>query len=372
MAKQTININGSASQMVDNINSNFNELYQGAGGSSSIDGLPTKRVKVYDVMGRGGQGVGSPTIVACSIKTGTKYIIEHSLRGSNWQFEIISTYLNGSVVQEMLRTQGGTTSKGGYNIEIEATADADSFGITAYSDGVVNIYHYEDVPTRGATKKKKKRWLVLGDSITTEHSSFAEYGYGELVAKSLGMLRENMSSGGKVMSYFYNLIDNYPENFDLITIMLGTNNQGYNCAIGSLNDTIYQNGTYDSNSSFFAQTQLLYEKLRLKYPKSVIAFITPIKRSQGVSDGYSENGLGLTTEPYAQAVKSVCDYYSIPCIDIFNAIDPRTETARTNFFLSSSDGTHPNALGHELFIAPIVEARLREIAPFYFNDFEND
>jgi lysophospholipase L1-like esterase len=369
MAKKVININGSATQMTDDINSNFNELYQGAGGGgSSIDGLPTRRVKVYDVMTRSGQGVGAPTLVSCSIKAGTKYIIEKSQRGTNWSFEIISTYSNGSVVQEMLRTQGGTTSKGGYNVEIEATADADSFGITAYSEGYVNIYHYENVPTLGAARWLGKKWLVLGDSITTEHDQFAEYGYSELVAKSLGMQRENMAVGGVVSNYFYNKIDNYSNDYDLITIMLGTNDQGYSCAIGALNDSVYQGGDPTPNSSFIARLQLFYEKLRLKYPKSVIAFITPIKRSQGVSNGYSTNGLGLTTEPYAQAVKSVCDYYSIPCIDIFNAIDPRTETARTNFFLSSSDGTHPNALGHELLIAPIVEARLREIAPFYFND----
>lgn len=370
MAKKTIDISGTATQMVGDINDNFVELY-------SVPIVPTKRVRVYDVMTRRGNGVGNVDFIECNIKAGNKYIVEKSESGSNWQYELIATADSNKVqVQEMLRTVSGTTSVGGYNIEIEATSDASYFSIESYSTGAVNIYHYEDVPTLGATRWLGKRWLVIGDSITTEHIGLADHGYSELCAKSLGMQRENMAISGttsvnwlQVSGAVSKAWSSYSLDYDLITVMLGTNDQGYSCPIGSLNDAEYAKGAVNVGASYIARLQLLYEKLRSMYPMSVIAFITPIKRYDVSNSRYQTNALGLTTEPYADAVKTVCDYYSIPCIDIFNTIDPRTAEARENFFMSASDGTHPNATGHELFIAPIVEARLREIAPFYFNDW---
>lgn len=368
MAKQTININGSASQMVDNINSNFNELYQGAGGGSS-SGLKTKHVKVYDVMGRGYRGGGAGTVyIPCDIIAGRKYIIEQSATGSIWsKLKVTTTDANKQTIQTMMNVD---TSVGEFGEEIAATSDAAYFGIFSYSGGYVDIYHYEDIPVIGSTRWLGKRWLVIGASMSTEHQDYADVGYPELVATALGMFKENHSISGQTVDGFYNRIDSYGNDFDLISVLLGTNDHGYSCPVGSINDSVYQSGT--PGQSYIARLQLLYEKLRLKFPKSVIVFITPIKRYDVTNDRYMTNALGLTTEPYAEAMRTVCKYYSIPCIDIFNAIDPATAAARENFFVSASDGTHPNDIGQALFIAPIVEAKLREIAPFYFNDFEND
>lgn len=363
MAKKIIDISGTATQMLNDINSNFDELYQGEGGGSgsSISGLPTKHVKVYDVMTRGGQGFGSPVIVSCNIKKSTKYIIEKAEVGTNWDYEIVTTYSNGSSVQEMLRTQGGTTSKGGYDIEIEATADADTFRIDSYYTGVISIYHYEDVPDLG-NRWLGKRWLLLGDSISTEHGTYAQVGYGELVANTLGMYRSNRAVSGETSAQQCARVSGYGNNYDLITAMVGTNDQGYNVSLGTLSDTPSQDG------SFFARMKYFYETLRTKYPKSVIAFITPIKRDDNGDGQEQKNALNLTTEAYANAVQSVADYYSIPCLDLYNAINPLDSTARANFFCDGV-GLHPNDLGHALFLAPRVEAFLREIAPFYFNDW---
>ena len=143
-----------------------------------------------------------------------------------------------------------------------------------------------------------KKWLCIGDSITTDIKQYADVGYAKLISRELGMILTNVAVSGKTMSYYYDLIDGYPENYDLITVMLGANNHGYNCAIGELNDELYTNGTYDSNNSFYAQAQLLYEKLRAKYPKSVIMFIGLLKRwapneSSNNEDGYMINAIRI-------------------------------------------------------------------------------
>lgn len=373
MAKKTININGTATQMVNDINSNFGELYQGAGGGSASASVPTKRVRVYDVIKRA--GASSTISIPCQIKAGTKYVVEKAEAGANWG-NMTVRIAGGTSTQTLLTTNVSqvVTSEKGFGEEIEATIDGTRFTVYSYPGGVINIYHYEDVPTPGASRWLGKKWLVIGDSISTIHADEADVSYSELVAKSMYMHMENVAVSGKNT---LNYIDGFSVNgrnykwdafsteYDLVTVMLGSNDQGYNCPVGVIGDT--GTGTY------IGRLKTLYNNLRGRYPKSVIAFITPIKRYTNSGEVYT-NAQGLSTEPYAQAMRDVCALYSVPCIDIYNAIDPSTQTARDNFFIESGgshDGTHPNDVGHALFIAPIVEARLREIAPFYFNDWDN-
>lgn len=221
-----------------------------------------------------------------------------------------------------------------------------------------------------------KKWLCIGDSISTDIKQYADVGYAKLISRELGMTLTNVAVSGKNMSYYYDLIDGYPENYDLITVMLGANNHGYNCAMGELNDELYKNGTYDSNDSFYAQTQLLYEKLRAKYPKSVIMFIGLIKRwapneSSNNEDGYMINAQGNTTQAYCEALEKMCAWYSIPYVDVYNTIDPRSLLNRQTFFCGETDGTHPNDIGHALFIAPVIRNAIIKHEPYYFNDWSN-
>ena len=76
------------------------------------------------------------------------------------------------------------------------------------------------------------------------------------------------------------------------------------------------------------------------------------------------NALGLTTEPYAEAVKEVADYYGLPCLDLYhNGINPKSEWMRQLYFVNS-DGTHPNNKGHAKYIAPVIKAFLESLALF--------
>lgn len=208
-----------------------------------------------------------------------------------------------------------------------------------------------------------KKWLAIGDSLTDPQ--YASEGYPYLVSKALGLTLTNVGASGKDMKWFVDLIPGYADDFDLVTVLLGTNNQGYNCGIGSLND----GGDYTTNNSFYAQTQKVAEVLMEKYPAAVIAFLTPIRRT-GVGgqnnndEGYMINALGLTTEPYAEAVKEVADYYGLPCLDLYhNGINPKSEWMRQRYFVNS-DGTHPNNDGHAKYTAPVIKAFLESLAPF--------
>lgn len=259
----------------------------------------------------------------------------------------------------------GNTEKGGNNKIIEGT------DLSFYYDSYYT-FNSDMIPQADSVKSRwnGKKWLAIGDSITD--ASVADKGYTYWVSKKLNMTCVNVGTSGKAMSYFHDKISSYADDFDLITVLLGTNNQGYNCAIGELNDTYYNSGDYTSNNSFYAQTQRLIDLLIEKYPNSTILFFTPIKRTgtNGTSnndDGYQINALGLTTEPYADAIKKITDYYGIACLDLYHGgINPRQLWMRQKYFKQAdgSDGTHPNNDGHRKYIAPVVEDFINKHAPF--------
>ena len=350
-----------------------------------MSSMPTTlEQKIVDVENREGDLGSNYTVVDVSIPKGTYYIERANWEGysyynvsveyDNGETEVILSLSNASATIDF----GEKTAK--YKI---VKVYIKSYRVSKY----INIYHYQKVIDPSSFEKyllknrwKRKKWLLIGDSISTEKNysggSWAGIGYGHLVAGYLDMEIMNIAVGGKEYSYFYPLIDEQADDYDLITVLLGSNSQGYHKNIGELIKGDLGSDENYSSLSFYEQSQLFYEKLRKKYPKSVIAYITPIKRTSveesipNNEEGYHINALGLTTQAYAEAVKKVCDWYSIPCIDIYNTIDPRTSINRQLYFISSNiderpeDGTHPNDLGHSLFIAPKVCAEIIKIAPF--------
>lgn len=226
-----------------------------------------------------------------------------------------------------------------------------------------------------------KRWLCIGDSITTEGGVYADTGYGKLISSDLGMELTNIAVSGKNAAWGYEVLDECDGQFDLITVMLGTNDHGYACPIGSLNDEHYAAGDYASSGSFYARMQMLVEKLQAKYPKSLVLMLTPIKRTAvnpahsnitNNEDGYQINTtLNLTTKAYRDVVIDVCNYYSIPCVDLYNTIDPRTEAGRELYFMSAADGTHPNDLGHALKLAPVIKDAVLRHTPYVFPEWDD-
>ena len=205
-----------------------------------------------------------------------------------------------------------------------------------------------------------KRWLAIGDSITTEKNGYADKSYASMVATNLGMNITNIAIGGKQLVNAITWVENLPvTDYDLVTIMMGTNDHVYQGAISNI-------------TNYFEQ---LVRKIQQRMPNAVIAYITPIKRvffdndgneaSVG-PDGYVQNH-GTSLADVVDAMKIKCRELSIPCLDIYDALDPKVEYIRKTYFLRADgkDGTHPNALGHAKFIAPRVNAFLESIAPFY-------
>lgn len=207
-----------------------------------------------------------------------------------------------------------------------------------------------------------KKWIVIGDSI----SVLAEKNYHDFVGNDLGIMVANIAVSGRTMLDGIGWVDTMSSNYDLVTVMMGTNDHGYNCGIGSFNDGV----DYTSNSSFYARVQKMIEKLRLKNPNAQIVFLTPIRRhgtgsQNNNSEGFMVNALNKTTKDYVDVIKDCCNRLGVHCLDLYeNGLDPRDTKIREKYFMGINDGTHPNNLGQATFIAPKVRDFLEKIAPY--------
>lgn len=147
-------------------------------------------------------------------------------------------------------------------------------------------------------------------------------------------------------------------NADIIAVSAGTNDFMYAwCPIGSINDP--DDGS--SNSTFYGALKTLCKGLITKYPDKCIFFTTPIKRAQAFADGnggtytpdniattpYSKNKYGKTLMDYADIIKEVCGYYSIPVLDL-NRESMLNPHIASQEYLFDESLTHPTAQGRKI------------------------
>ena len=238
----------------------------------------------------------------------------------------------------------------------------------------INLDHYYD--SYSITKDSKsrwfgKKWLVIGDSITFERKGLsgdlANKTYAGIVAKDLGFKYYiNEAIAGRTYDYYNSKVSGFISDYDLVTVMLGTNDHGYNTPVGTVTDT--------TNATIAGRVDIMIKSLIQKNPNAVIAIFTPIKRvgtgdqaSSNDSTGYFSR-VGGTTKEVCEIIKEKCRLYSIPCLDLYDAIEPLNLTIRKKYFINAhledGDGTHPNQDGHAKYIAPKVKAFLESIAPY--------
>lgn len=138
---------------------------------------------------------------------------------------------------------------------------------------------------------------------------------------------------------------------DIVAVSIGTNDWMYAWTpIGTIADA--DDGT--SDGTFYGALKHVCRTLIDNNPAKLIFFTTPIKRAQAFNDGdqkegdpygvtttpLSENYYGLTLGEYADIIKEVCGFYSIPVLDLYreSLLNPSIPAQQSMF-----DGalTHP-------------------------------
>ena len=180
-------------------------------------------------------------------------------------------------------------------------------------------------------KKSKwngKRWLVLGDSISTGNGDlasfhFASQPYHYLIAKDKGIIVTNLAVSGYTTrdvleKKVYELHGEYSP--DLITIFCGVNDINFACDT----DIWYDN---------------LLAKLKEMYPFSTIGIICPLDYRG--SDNRLVEKINI--------IKSKGDKYNVKYLDMYKSTGWDFQSDNdVNMYTCNSDGLHPNNLGHSL------------------------
>jgi len=189
---------------------------------------------------------------------------------------------------------------------------------------------------------------IPGDSFEADGTPWGSYATmaAEYLQANLIRFPSDAVSGRTMGSLVPFLTASALASADLVHTKLGTNDHQFNTPLGTLNDAKNLTGTSTFYGSIAAIIKAVQDASVANAKYIRMTFATPPKKGIWKPEGYNliawdePNGIGLTLEPYVQAIIEVCDYYAIPCLDLFR-------TSGFNKFtfgwLTAFDSLHPNA-----------------------------
>lgn len=190
-----------------------------------------------------------------------------------------------------------------------------------------------------------KKWVVLGDSIsTTTHSPKP---YHAVIAEKLGFTVVNLSAGGRTYeTILTEQIPNIPDDADLITIMSGTNDSTKGWTIGEATDT--------DTTTFSGKVHAALLAIQQKFPTIPVGVITSVYKGSG----------NTNVQKFSDATKAVCKVYSVPCFDLNagSGVLAMTEENIAYYYNDGAAATHPNNAGQAVMAAKI-EPFIRSLMP---------
>lgn len=205
----------------------------------------------------------------------------------------------------------------------------------------------------------------LGDSITegTKTSKrYLEYIEDKLTANNYDVTTVNLGIGGTRITSttdrpdgFVNRWQDIPSDSDIIVVFGGTNDYGGSSPMGEMTD---------DKTTFKGALNELIMSIQNTYPNADLLVLTPVKRYYRSStepwsneDTWRDgdkwlNNEGLLLSDYVDALKGVAAYHGAKVIDLYHnsGFNPRVEA---NYNRNTTDGLHPNAVGHYLLYKQI-------------------
>lgn len=193
--------------------------------------------------------------------------------------------------------------------------------------------------------------LQLGDSITwydgrvLNGTSDVAYGYASYL-RELGIAVTNAGVNGACVAYheeshyedISTTVDRYTENmtdYDLITIAGGVNDyQSFPSPMGDFSASDFDLTT------FVGAYQYIIETILNNNPTTQIVLFTPLK----CYNFTKANSYGFTLGYYANKVKEIGEYYSIPVLDLYSI----GGINQLNASIVTLDKLHPNNEGYKL------------------------
>lgn len=205
-----------------------------------------------------------------------------------------------------------------------------------------------------------KKILFLGDSITEGVGvSKKENRYTDVFARMSGAEVYNYGISGTRIARqhkptisnprhdlcFLDRVEGMNEEADVVVVFGGTNDFGHGDAgLGCSTDR--------DEYSFYGAMHSLINRLVKRYPDSIILFMTPLHRTGENSTVKGDGQRRVTLKTYVDAEKEVCEYYSIPVLDLYSVsgMQPSIDVIKNKYM---PDGLHPSDAG-----AKIIAERL--------------
>ena len=219
----------------------------------------------------------------------------------------------------------------------------------------------------------KQRWYnkkigCLGDSITfgaggTSWVTRLKELTGCKYAVNYGVSGTTIEENGTGQSF----VERYPnmaDDLDLICVWGGVNDHHWTGTAGRPFGDI--NSPVSETNSFYGALKCLCEGLLTKYPDKTIMFITPMKNrgymaGEKICYAWNEpNEIGKTLTDYRNAIIEVCDYYSIPVLDLYSCggISPMVATQDSALL---ADHLHPNKKANLEILAPKIASFMNNL-----------
>ena len=277
-----------------------------------------------------------------NVTSGQQYkIYRTDTGGMNTQY--IQLDSNGEEVSNFTASADGVfIANGATKLKINTYNNQDTinYGVIIEGSHCYEYNAYNENIEYSYSKFNGKRWLVLGDSISTGNGDlashqFASKPYHYLIAKEKGIITTNLAVSGYTTQNIYdNKVsklygDYYP---DLITVFCGVNDINFYCDT----ETYYD---------------LLLTKLQELYPLAKIGCILPLDYAA------SDDRLPAKLE----IIKTIANNHNIKYLDLYKKTgwDFKSTSDLENYTCPTSDGghdgLHPNNLGHQL-IAPKISS----------------
>lgn len=189
---------------------------------------------------------------------------------------------------------------------------------------------------------------ALGDSITAGEKLLSQsQTYAALLGEKIGAAAVyNYGFGGSAVAGIHpdRFLDRYlymNPNANLITVFGGTNDYGFDTALGSMGDR--------TGETYYGGLNQLMSGLKQMYPNAEIVFITPLKRENGLK----KNKYGNTLDQYAQAVINMAAFYDYRVINVYS---PESLNFAGQKSVYMKDGIHPTAKAHEILAEYIYQS----------------
>lgn len=189
------------------------------------------------------------------------------------------------------------------------------------------------------------------------------YGFMNFIADRNSMTLDKQAVSGGCLSvknsesagrhYICRTIENMEQNADYVIFEGGYNDYFLWHDVGSITETM--TGEIDDTTVYGALESICRQALE-KWKTAKIGFIITHKVNAAWRTVHANSSTErVTLEDYYQAIRDVCEKYSIPYLDLSKVSRLNTELDSYKTFTYNSDGIHPTQTGYETFYVPLIE-----------------